>query len=117
MKQVFLTHGAPWTGLVCGPVSWMLNTQVNYSLVEWSCAAGWNPVPGIAGFFIVISLAGAAISGFAWPRFDGPGIRIPEQDGHPHRLLCGIGVAAGVLFAIVIAMQGAAGLIVEACQR
>jgi hypothetical protein len=95
----------------------MLNTQVNYSLIEWSCAAGWNPVPGIAAFFTVMSLAGAAISWLPWPGFERPGMRIPEQDGHPHQLLCGISVAAGGLFAIVIALQGVAGLIVGACQR
>jgi hypothetical protein len=42
---------------------------------------------------------------------------MPEQDGHPHHLVRGISVAAGVLFAIVIALQGVAGLIVGACQR
>jgi hypothetical protein len=95
----------------------MLNTQVNYSLVEWACAAGWNPVPGIAAFFTVTSLAGAAISWSAWSSFERPGMRIPEQDGHPRQLLSGISVAAGGLFATVIVMQGLAGLIVGACQR
>jgi hypothetical protein len=117
MKNVSFAHGAPWSGLVCGAASWMLNTQLNYSLVEWSCAARWNPLPAIAAFFMVTSLAGAAISWFAWPRLENPGMRLPEQDGHPRHLLCGISVAAGVLFAIVIALQGIAGLIVGACQR
>jgi hypothetical protein len=117
MKHVSLAHGAAWSGLVAGPFSWMLNTQVNYSLVEWSCATGWNPVPAIAALFTVTGLAGAATSWFAWPRLERPGIRVPEQDGHPHHLLCGISVAAGILFAIIIALQGVAGLIVGACQR
>jgi hypothetical protein len=92
----------------------MLNTQLNYSLVEWFCAAGWNPVPAIAAIFTVTSLVGSAMSWFAWSR---AGMRMPEQDGHPHHLVRGISVAAGVLFAIVIALQGVAGLIVGACQR
>jgi hypothetical protein len=117
MKHLSLVHGAPWSGLIFGAGSWLLDTQINYALVEWSCAAGTNPVPMIAVFFTVTSLAGAAISWRAWPRFEGPGLRIPEQDGHPHYLICGVGVAAGVLFAIVIALQGIAGLIVGACQR
>jgi hypothetical protein len=114
MKHVSLIHGPVWSGLVAGPFSWMLNTQLNYSLVEWFCAAGWNPVPAIAAIFTVTSLIGSAMSGFAWSR---AGMRIPEQDGHPHHLVRGISVAAGVLFAIVIALQGIAGLIVGACQR
>ena len=44
-------------------------------------------------------------------------MHIPEQDGHPRHLLSGIGVAAGVLFAIVITMQGIAGLILSPCLR
>jgi hypothetical protein len=114
MKHVSLTQGALWSGLALGPLSWMLNTQLNYSLIEWFCAAGWNPVPAIAAVFTVTSLVGSAISWLAWSR---AGMRIPEQDGQPHRLVRGISVAAGVLFAIVIALQGVAGLIVGACQR
>jgi hypothetical protein len=117
MKHVNLTYGAPWSGLVAGPLSWMLNTQVNYSLVEWFCSAGWNLVPAIAAVFTLTSLAGGAISWFVWPHHERAGMRISEQDGHPHQLVRGISVAAGLLFALVIALQGVAGLIVGTCQR
>jgi hypothetical protein len=114
MKHVGLSHGPVWSGLVSGPFSWMLNTQLNYSLVEWFCAAGWNAAPAIAAFFTVTSLVGSAISWFASSRAV---IRIPEQDGHPHHFVRGVSIAAGILFAIVITLQGFAGLIVGACQR
>jgi hypothetical protein len=117
MKHVVAAAGAPWSGLVCGALSWALNTQINYALVEWSCAAGRNPMPAVAAVFVMTSLAGVVTSWLGWSRFEGPGLRIPEQDGHPHYLMCAISVAAGALFAIVIALQGVAALIIGACQR
>jgi hypothetical protein len=110
-------HGKSWAGLVLGPTCWAISTQLNYALVPWFCARRLDMVPVIAVGLVAISLIGALWSWLAWHRHDGPGIHLPEQDGHPHHLLCGIGVASGVLFAIVIAMQGVAGLILNACVR
>jgi hypothetical protein len=106
-----------WSGLAIGPAAWALDTQLNYALVDWACGKGWNPVPAIAALFVLISLAAAASSFIAWRRHDGPGMPIPEQDGHPRHLLSGIGVAAGFLFAVIIALQGVAGLLLEPCLR
>ena len=106
-----------WTGLAIGPASWALATQLNYALVDWSCGKGRNPAPVIAAVLAAISLAGAASSFVAWQRHEAPRIPLIEQDGRPRSLLAGIGVAAGVLFAIVIALQGIAGLLVGPCLR
>jgi hypothetical protein len=112
-----LTHGTSWAGLALGPGAWAVDTQLNYALVPWACGAGWNPAALVAAALVVLSLLGAALSWFAWRRHDGPGTPIPEQDGHPRHLLSGIGVAAGVLFALAIAMQGMAGLFLDPCVR
>jgi hypothetical protein len=100
-----------------GPAAWAIDTQLNYALLDWSCGKGWNPSPAIAAVLAAISLAAAAFSFLAWRRHEGPGMPIPEQDGHPRHLLAGIGVAAGVLFALVILVQGLAGLLLEPCLR
>ena len=110
-------HGKSWAGLAAGPACWAIDTQLNYALVHWVCARGLNILPIIAAALALISLAGALWSWLAWDRHHGPGLQIPEQDGHPHHLLCGIGVASGVLFAMVVAMQGIAGLIIDPCLR
>jgi hypothetical protein len=65
----------------------------------------------------VVSLAGALSSWMAWRRYDAWGVPVPEQDGHPYRLLSAIGVGFGILFAIVIVMQGIAGIFLEPCLR
>ena len=115
--QALRLHGRSWAGLAAGPACWAVDTQLNYALVPWFCGGGLNIVPVIAGVLVVFSLAGALWSWLAWERHEGLGMHIPEQDGHPRHLLCGIGVAAGVLFALVIAMQGIAGLILDPCLR
>jgi hypothetical protein len=116
-RAPFSLHGRSWAGIAAGPACWAINTQLNYALVPWFCGRGINIVPIIAAILVLISLVGALRSWLAWGRYEGPGVHIPEQDGHPRHLLSGIGVAAGVLFAIVIAMQGIAGLILGPCLR
>jgi hypothetical protein len=115
-KRVAL-HGTSWAGLAAGPTAWAVDTQLNYALVPWACAHGRNIVPAIAGGLAVVSLLGALSSWLAWRRHDGPGMRSPEQDGDPRHLLSGIGVASGLLFAIVIALQGMAAVMISPCLR
>jgi hypothetical protein len=117
-----MTNGEPfalrttsWAGLAAGPAAWAVDTQLNYALVPWACAHGRNVILVIAGVLAVVSLLGALVSWLAWRRHDG--LHVPEQDGHPWHLLSGIGVAAGLLFAIVIALQGVAAIMVSPCLR
>jgi hypothetical protein len=107
----------PWAGLAVGPAAWATNTQLNYALLNWSCGRGWSPTPAIAAVLTVISLAAGALSFLVWQRHEGLRISIPEPDGRTQRLLSGIGFAAGVLFAVVIALQGLAALLLGPCLR
>jgi hypothetical protein len=110
-------QGTSWAGLAAGPAAWAVDTQLNYALVPWACAHGRVVVAAIAGVLAVVSLLGALSSWLAWRRHDGPGMHVPEQDGHPRHLLSGIGVASGLLFAIVIALQGMATIMISPCLR
>lgn len=109
--------GVSWAGLATGPASWWLYMQINYALLNWACEAGWNPALGLVTVFAAISLAGAFSSWRAWGRYLGPGIQVPERGGHPGYLLCGLGVASGVLFAVVIVIQGIAAYSLDPCVR
>lgn len=108
-------RGIPWAGLALGPGAWILNTQANYSAVPWICAHRVNFVPGLALALVIVALGGALLSWRSYrvepePPTDGRG-------GVPRHLLAFIGILLGILFALVIATQGAAALVLTGCER
>lgn len=121
-----LSHGLPSAGILLSPAAWLANTQVNFALAAWSCAHRVQAVPAAALPLAALSLAGAALSWRALRRPAGAGR--PEsgsgavsldapQGGRPHRLVAAIGVLTGLLFTLAIAVQGAAGLVFDGCER
>jgi hypothetical protein len=108
-------RGIPWAGLALGPGAWMVSTQANYAAVPWICAHRINFVPAAALALVLIALLGSLLSWRSYrvepePAADGRG-------GVPHHLLAFVGVLLGILFALVIATQGAAALVLTGCER
>src|SRR3954466_60103 len=102
----WIEKGLPAAGLYAGPVAWLVSTQANYALVPWVCAHKVRVIPAVALALIAASLFGAFLSWRAYAvRRASPG-----GGGRPHRFLAGVGVLTAVLFALVIAVHGAAGL-------
>jgi hypothetical protein len=64
-----------------------------------------------------VALAGAFLSWRAWSATGGSARYWSVIDGRPFNFWSGVGVLSGVLFAIVILMQGAAGLFLHGCER
>ena len=112
-----IRSGVPSAGLYAGPLAWMVNTQANYSLVPWVCASKVQLVPVVALVLFLVSLAGAYLSWRAWRTTPS----MPEMDnagtGRPHRLLAGVGTLMSGLFCLVILLQGAAGFVLQGCER
>jgi len=109
-----LQAGVPWAGLAAGPAAWAVSTQLNYALASWACARGAAlVVAGLALLFVLAALGGGLLSWRAWratpaaPR---------EEGGRPHHFLAAIGILTAVLFALVILMQGVAGLVFSGCE-
>jgi hypothetical protein len=95
----------------------MISTQLNYALVPRLCAAsmGWL-VPCIALLLIALSLLGGFFSWRVWTHVEPT--PVPDSTlARPRRLLAGVSILAAVLFALVIASQGSAGLILQGCER
>ncbi len=109
-------RGVPWAGLAAGPMAWAVNTQLGYFLVPWVCASKTNLIPPIALALALLALAGAALSWLSLPpsQMDSGG---SPAGGEPRSMLAGIGVASGLLFALLILTQGAAGLVFHGCER
>jgi hypothetical protein len=108
-------RGIPWAGLALGPGAWIVSTQANYAAVPWICATRINFIPVFALTLILVALAGALLSWRSYriepePPTDGAG-------GVPRHLLAFMSVLLGLLFALVIATQGAAALVLTGCER
>jgi hypothetical protein len=74
-------------------------------------------VAGLGLVLIALALGGAAISWRAWHPARLSHDVVSEHNGRATFFLAAIGALAGALFAIVVAMQAAAALILDGCLR
>jgi hypothetical protein len=108
---------SPWAGLLTGAGAWAANQQINYTLAPWMCGSSLQAVPVISVALALVALAGGFVSARVWWSRSRPASKTIEADGLPSLFLAGIGLGAAVLFAIVILVQGAAGLVFTGCER
>lgn len=109
-------RGVPSAGLISGPLAWGLSTQLNYALAPFACRTGLPLVELVATALVVLSLLGALLSWQAWRRIhDGIDVNVPDSHA-PHLMIAVIGIAAGLLFGLVVAMQGTAALFLDGCR-
>jgi hypothetical protein len=109
---------APWAGLWAGPCAWAVSTQLNYAITPWVCAHKIPLVPIFALVLAAIALGGAFLSWRAWnsPAADATEVRAGILEA-PRQLLAVGGVLVGAFFALVILVHGAAGLVLNGCER
>jgi hypothetical protein len=107
----------PWAGLALGPGAWALNTQLNYSLVPWTCGHATNLALPISAALAIVAFVGTFVSWRAWSSLPSDGSFEASETRQPHRFLAGIGIALGTLFGLIILMQGLASLILDECAR
>jgi len=111
-------HAFSWAGLAAGPAAWGISTQANYALAAWACVHGSTLVVllsiGLAG----VALAGAFVSWLSW---NARAVAESEMQAalRPHHrpFLAGLGIASGLLFALLILTQGAGALVLTGCER
>ena len=107
-----------WAGIYAGPGAWAVSTQANYALVPWVCANKVNLIPVVALVLAAVALAGAFLSWRSWRSAaverSEIGAGIVEA---PRPFLGVLGTLVGILFALVIITQGAAGLVLNGCER
>jgi hypothetical protein len=98
-----------------GPAAWFLATCVNYFFAAAMCAGGGRiAIAATSVVLIFLSLAAAALSFRFWRSI--PGQSLEESTSHfPRRMLAGVGVLCGILFASVIVLQGSATVFMASC--
>jgi hypothetical protein len=113
MAAARTTAGIPWAGLAAGPAAWAVATQLNYALVPWACSRGaaWLLIPALALLLAFAAVGGGLLSLRARQGTAGGG-----GGGQPRHFLAMIGALAAALFALLILLQGAAGLVFSGCE-
>ncbi|MCP3402085.1 MULTISPECIES: hypothetical protein [unclassified Bradyrhizobium] len=105
-----------WAGVALGPLAWGINLQGVYALAHFSCETTRLSGTIMSSVLAVVALAGTAISARAVRR----GVAAQWSDtqgGGPRTFMAWLGVGSGVLFALVIANQLAASLMISPCLR
>jgi hypothetical protein len=105
-----------WTGVALGPIAWGANLQGVYAFVHFSCETTRTSGTILSAVLAIVALAGTAISASAVRR--GAGAEWADAEGgSPRNFMAWLGVGSGVLFALVIANQLAASLMISPCLR
>lgn len=111
------TLRVPWAGLLAGPAALAINLEASYALAAWTCSAGTGPIVALSAVLLATALAGAFLSWRAWHALPQ---QVPLDDStsrQPIALVAAAGVFLGCLFALVIALQGSAALVLDGCIR
>jgi hypothetical protein len=112
-----LTRWSSSAGLWIGALAWATSTQLNYALVPWVCSTGNRITPWIAAALAIVALVGVGVSWSAFMHRRRHLLSARPTAGTPHGMLAVIGMGAGTLFALIIVMQGVAGLFLTGCEK
>ena len=105
-----------WAGVALGPIAWGINLQGIYALAHFSCETTKLSGTIMSAALALVALAGTAISARAVRR--GAGAEWTDAEGgSPRTFMAWLGVGTGLLFALVIANQLAASLMISPCLR
>jgi hypothetical protein len=105
-----------WAGVALGPIAWGANLQGVYAFAHFSCETTRTSGTILSAVLAIVALAGTAISASAVRR--GAGAEWADAEGgSPRNFMAWLGVGSGVLFALVIANQLAASLMISPCLR
>jgi hypothetical protein len=105
-----------WAGVALGPIAWGINLQSVYAFAHFSCEGTRASGSILSIALAIVALAGTAISARAVRRAAGAEWT-DVQGGGPRTFMAWLGVGTGVLFALVIANQLAASLMISPCLR
>lgn len=105
-----------WSGVWLGPTAWAISLQTNYALVPLVCDGRVLIIAAIAVGLVLVALLGGVFS-LRVARMPLESEWVDASGGLPHRFVAWVGVGAGLVFALAIANQLAAILIIDGCLR
>jgi hypothetical protein len=105
-----------WAGVALGPAAWAVNTQTIYAMTPHACGSTGLSTIILPIVLMLVAAAGTAISARAIHRVP-TAEWLDAQGGRAKHFMAWVGCGAGVLFALVIADQLAATLMIDPCLR
>jgi hypothetical protein len=108
---------ALWTSVLGGPIAFLLNLQVNYTMVDWACNTGHDAGLHLAHLVsLVLAVAVGWLGLTLWRRIGG----VPDSGGGSEsrsRFLAALGTFAGALSALAIFAQWITVMVLGSCLR
>jgi hypothetical protein len=106
-----------WVGLFLAPAAFFAHLQVNYVLVPWACTTGlriWIHIVSLTA--LVLALAGALAGWRVHERAESDAPNDNAGAVPRMRFLGVVGLCASAIFALLLAAQLVAGIIISPCQ-
>jgi hypothetical protein len=105
-----------WSGIFISAAAWAISLQTNYAVAPKACDIGAFVLSLIAAALVLVAIAGAVLS-FLSTRASPAAEWTDSTGGRTRRFVAWVGVGTGTVFALAIANQFAATLIVHGCLR
>lgn len=109
--------GAQWFGVLAPPLAMLLNVNLGYALVVWSCAARTRVLlHAEIAVLVIISLTAGFVAHHEWRRHGGGGEA--DDSGGPAartRFLGVMGMGSSALFTLILIWQWLANVYLTPC--
>jgi hypothetical protein len=112
MKAERKQHFSLWTGLLLAPAAWLLQMQISYALVPWSCSHQERSALYITTV-VFLAISGGAIL-ISWKNWQA--IAQDNPAAKRARFMALLGILIGTMFSLVIIAQGIPRFIISPCQ-
>jgi nicotinamide riboside transporter PnuC len=109
---------ALWTGLLAGPLVWLMQLQAAYVLVGWACKSNSQLLLYLVTLVALLLVAGAGL--LSWRCWKQTGRDWPNEAGGVvprSRFMAVLGVLTSALFFVLILAQGIPNFIFTPCMR
>lgn len=108
---------ALWTGILIGPIAWLVSFEINFALAPWACVSQQKAALYVVSLVALIISAGGGI--LAWREWKQLGSEWPGQGGGAiprSRIMALSGMVLSAMFCLVIIAQAIPELILGACE-
>jgi hypothetical protein len=107
-----------WAGVLLGPMAFLLNLQVNYTLTQELCPGGRTSILHVVTIiFLLLSAAGGLI---AWLNWRGAGQTVQDESADKrtrNRFMAMVGLMISALSFLIIVAQWIPQFIFNPCMR